>query len=493
MATEMPRVDGSLGLLYLAGALEREGIEADVLDASVGLPNDQLKDTFYRRETQENGLMRIGITDARLQEIIAHGGYTVVCISSIFTPQTRMALMVARIVKEVSPNILVVAGGVNATSLANRFLRSGVDVICATEGEKILVSIIRANERGESLVVPGTITLRGGVLMRREPGMGDVETDLDNLPFPSWVKLPLVHYDMALSAGRGFQKSVKRSAAMMTSRGCPFRCAYCHISNLKEFPELSGNTGSLRLKSEERVLEELKLLKCLGVGKVFLEDDSLLAKKERVRRIFSHVRELGLELADVNGVNLTHFLKGVKGGRPVIDQEFLEVLCSAGLREVVFPVESASQRILEKYATGKLDHRLLDVVELVRVARGLGMTTPINMMIGFPDETEEEIMETIELGKRLVEAGAPYCSLYIPIPFPGSRLFDLALQGGHLSPDFDPDDFNWRHTVMKNTTVAPDRIEELQACGWRYVNTEEYLKARLSMSIGSRWKSGEPD
>ena len=202
-----------------------------------------------------------------------------------------------------------------------------------------------------------------------------------------------------------------------------------------------------------------------------------------------------MQLADVNGVNLVHFLKKVQGksARLVIDQEFLEVLFDAGLKEIVFPVESASQRVLDRYATGKLDHTTLDVVELVRMANRVGMQTPINMMIGFPDETEAEMRSTIELGKRLVDAGAPYCSLYIPIPFPGSTLFDLALSNGHLSPDFNPDDFNWRRAVMKNTTVSPERIEELQAWGWRYANTEAYLRARLEKSIGTRWKSGEDE
>lgn len=494
MPTEMPRPDGSLGLLYLAGALEREGIQADVLDASVGTTHDKLEDTFYKHVMQENGLIKIGLSENRLAEIIATGGYNVVCISSIFTPQTRMALMVARVTKRVSPEILVIAGGVNARSLPERFLKGGVDVICATEGEAVVVAIVRAFEKHESIAVAGTITIRDdGKIVRQPIAQRDLPSNLDDLPFPAWHKLPFEHYDVALSAGRGFLKSMDRSAGMMTSRGCPFKCAYCHVSVEKFHPSESGDIGRLRLKSEERVIAELEELKRLEVSKVFFEDDSLLAKKERVKRIFSTVRAMGMRLADVNGVNLVHFLKGGKGGRPVIDREFLELLYEAGLKEIVFPVESANQRVLDKYATGKLNHSILDVVELVKVAREVGITSPINMMVGFPDETEEEIRETIELGKRLVDSGAPYCSLYIPIPFPGSTLFTESLARGYLDHDFNPDDFNWRRAVMKNTTVSPKRVEELQSWGWRYANTDEYVEKRLSMNIGLRWKSGEPE
>ena len=495
METEMPRPDGSLGLPYLAGALERVGVEADILDASVGTKEHRLEQTFYRQVLQENGLVKIGLSQEEIMEIIARGGYSIVCISSIFTPQTKMALMVAQAAKAVSREILVVAGGVNARSLADRFLNAGVDVICATEGEAVIVNIVRAFEEGRKLTeITGTITMQNGKIVKRPVSMSDVCMDLDQLPFPAWDKLPLQHYDLVLGGGRGVLKDEKRSLAMMTSRGCPFNCAYCHISFEKKYSEESGGIGKYRLKSLERVVAELETLKALGVGKVYMEDDSLLAKKPRVREIFNQVKHMGLELADVNGVNLVHFLKGSgKGGKQVIDREFLELLCEAGLRDIVFPVEAASQRVLDKYATGKLNHEKLDVVELVRIATEVGIRCPINMMVGFPDETEEEVYASFELGKRMVDAGAPYCSLYIPIPFPGSMLFEYSLKHGHLDPDFNTDDFNWRKPVMKNTTIHPDRLVQLQEWGWKkYVNKPEFVAKRLAMSVtaGPRWNPG---
>src|SRR6185436_14631096 len=95
MPIETPRPDGSLGPLYLAGALEAEGIEVDILDASVGTNSDRLEDTFFNPIMQPSGLIRIGMTVARIQEEIARGKYTVVGVHSNFTPQTRMALDVA--------------------------------------------------------------------------------------------------------------------------------------------------------------------------------------------------------------------------------------------------------------------------------------------------------------------------------------------------------------------------------------------------------------
>ena len=248
-----------------------------------------------------------------------------------------------------------------------------------------------------------------------------------------------------------------------------------------------GDIGSLRLKSVGRVIEEINRLRELGVEKIFFEDDSLLAKKERVRQIFSSVVGCGLSIADVNGVNLVHFLKR-ENGRLVIDVEYLELLAESGFNQIVFPVESGSQRILDKYATAKLNLRTLDVVELVRLARRAGIVCPINMMIGFPDETEKEMRESIALAKRLVEAGAEYCTFFIPIPFPGSSLFETAIAGGNLDRDFDPDSLNWKNAVMRNTTVPAERIIEIRDQAWREVNTAQHVAMRLQASIGTRWQ-----
>src|SRR3989344_3821630 len=125
-------------------------------------------------------------------------------------------------------------------------------------------------------------------------------------------------------------------------------------------------------------MQEAERLKALGVKKLYFEDDTLLARKARICDIFTRIRGMGFQIADVNGVNLVHFLKR-EGGRLVIDRALLELLKAAGFDQIVFPVESASQRIVNKYATGKLNHENLDVVELVRIATEVGIICPINM------------------------------------------------------------------------------------------------------------------
>jgi len=488
MAVEIPRPDGSLGPLYLAGALRRAGIQAEVLDASVGATGDSLRETFFRRALQSNGLTRIGMTPERLEEFLGQGQYDIVGISSNFTPQTRMALEVAEIAKKVKPDTLVIAGGVNARAIPKKFLNKGlVDLIATTEAEKIIVEIVHAWQAGRSFNELNGVIFRHQGFIKTKPATAEsVYTDLDHLPLPAWNLLPFGKYDEINSPhGSIIPGRKRRYAPLMTSRGCPFRCAYCHISREKEPGAITGDIGGLRLKSIDRVMEEVQILLSLGVSHLYLEDDSLLAKRARVTDLFSRLAGLGMKISNVNGVNLVHFGVGSgTGGRLEPDRKYLEVMKRAGFDEIVFPVESGNQRILNKYATGKLNLSRLDVLKLVRTAVEVGITCPVNMMIGFPDETEEEMHQSVELAKRLVGCGAPYVTFFIPIPFPGSKLYEMALAEGHLARDFDPDTMNWKSAVMMKTAVPPERVIELRDWAWETVNTEDYKKKRRQREIG---------
>lgn len=488
---ETPRPDGSSGILYLAGALEDAGFETDILDASVGEKKDKIEDTFYRVVKQPNGLIRFGMSFDRIREVVADGNYNIVGISSNHTPQTRTTIELSGLIKGIDKNILVMVGGVNSRNLPERFLDSGgVDIVCLTEGEKIIVNIVREWAKGGNFEKLSGVAYGGKGKCNINPvADGDICINLDELPYPAWHKLPFEKYDKIAFSHSVITSAGVRYAHIMTSRGCPFRCAYCHNSMEKSNRERSGNIGALRLKSVERVLEEATILKGLGVKKLYFEDDSLLAKKARVREIFSGVREMDFEIEDVNGVNLVHFWKRKKTGEVEIDTEYIEFLKDVGVKQLVFPVESGSQRILDTYATKKLDLEKFDVVELVRIFSRIGIRCPINIMIGFPDETEEEIMKSVELGEKLVQAGAPYCTFFIAIPFPGSRLFEMAIEKGYLDKNFDTDTMNFKTAIMKNTAVPPERIIELRDWAWEKINDKEYINKRLNDSAGARWQS----
>ncbi len=355
MDIETPRPDGSLGPLYLASALEKIGIEVDVLDASVGSKEFTLEETFHRRIRQGNGLIRIGMNFNEIADYVQKNNYRIVAISSNFTPQTNMALKTAEAIKEKNNEIKIFAGGINARNLLNRFLKTGnFDGICLSEGEIIFPKMILAVINNYSLAkIPGTASVdKNGKIITNPVDQSCFPKTLDDLQMPKWDSLPFEKYEK-IASPHGVNvndRGAERYAPIMTSRGCPFKCAYCHISEEKNNSAIFGDIGSLRTHSIERVIKEIDYLISLKVKKLFFEDDSLLAHKDRVKTIFKKVRNKKLSIANVNGVNLVHFFNtknrdGWINGKFDIDTEYLEILKDSGFDQIVFPVESASKRM----------------------------------------------------------------------------------------------------------------------------------------------------
>src|SRR5262245_5600571 len=110
-------------MLYLAAALTHIGMDADLLDTSIGGANDRLEDTFYRNVKLENGLTQNGMSWDRIAEAVS--GYDIVGIHSNHTSQTKSAFSVAEIVRHVNPEALIIAGGISARALWQRFVNHG--------------------------------------------------------------------------------------------------------------------------------------------------------------------------------------------------------------------------------------------------------------------------------------------------------------------------------------------------------------------------------
>ncbi len=476
------RPNGSLGPAYLGGALEQAGFEVDFLDATVGTADQTLNDVFYRKTSpNEKGLVVVGMNDEEILEAVQ--GYDIVAVTNIFTPQTTTSLRLGHLVKQANPNSLLVAGGINAWSLPDRFLDAGYDAIGLGEGEKLIVDLATSAARMENWRnVPGLLHRVNG--RGQNSGVPETIINLDMLPPPAHHLWPLDKYWQASAPhGGDFPIGMEvRYASIETSRGCPFWCSYCHISSLKDDSKV-GPIGKLRLKSVDRVISEVVELKSLGVEWLFFEDDSLLAKPERAITIFRKISDLGLNLADVNGVNLVHMYKRMPDGTLDVRLDLLEAMVAAGFKQLVLPFESGSKRIIDKYASGKWNPDTMDVVKLVRVARELGLKVPGNFMIGFPDETPEELASTVALAKNLIQEGLTYASFFIVVPYPGSKLFDEAIVQGHLDKDFDPDLFHWGNPVMNNTLIPPQELIALRKEAWREVNDPEFVKGKLERQV----------
>ena len=435
--------EASLAYPYLAGALLDRGHDVSIYDACVG-NHDDPADIFYHQTELESGLYRYGVNDDRILNEVANSD--MVGITSIFTAQESMALHVGRLIKQHFPNKVLVCGGTNARSRPDVFLRAGFDTVCMSEAEhsiQLLADLVQKH-----LPVP---ELAKQLLIE----------DLDELPIPAWnlhcnERYWQIGRPHGSSKGNGF-----KYAPIMTSRGCIFKCSYCHISGEQDYPSI----GRFRVKSDHRVLKELERLNDLGVDNLFIEDDTFFGHKQRGIRLLKLMKEFGFKVWDVNGINLPHFFN-----RKQPDLELLDILQECGFKAVSLPVESGSQRIVDQYASKKWRVDYFDVSALIKELVARRITVGVNYMLGYPDETLQEIMATIDLARVHKQAGSSSSNFMIVIPLPGTSLFTKAINEGYLDKDFNPDSFNWRQASMKNTVVPPSQIEEIHQAAYGELN-----------------------
>ena len=302
----MVKPNGSLAYPYLGGALRDVGVEVDVYDACVGNSKDNLEDFFKKSTKLDSGMIRTGVSDSRILEVVNE--YDAVGITSIFSQQETRVLHCARIIKKHYPNKLLFTGGVNAKSRSSNFFKAGFDIICTSESESTIQQIAKILQKGSR-----DFTSVGKIYFKNKNGkiisnsnFGEIVWDLDKLPIPAWDLLPNERYwkiGRPHGGGQAISGKKLKYVSMMTSRGCPFKCSFCHIADETE-DSISGAIGRFRIKSDERVKKELYILKDkIGANQVFIEDDSLFGMKRRAIRLLKKIVGLGLDLLDVNGVN----------------------------------------------------------------------------------------------------------------------------------------------------------------------------------------------
>lgn len=470
---ETIRPDGTLALPYLDAALTAAGFESRIVDLCVGTDADPLEETFGRQERISDRFVRVGMSPSRIREVVSP--FDVIAVTSIFTQQTSRCFEVARIVKEAFPDKLLVAGGVNARSLHEAFLDHGFDVVFLGEGEAPIVELARSLHAGAPALaaIDGVAFRRGGRTVLRP--VARVPLDLDEYAMPSWHKLPNERYWRIGRIWGGREgwiapEAHPRYAAIFTSRGCPFRCTYCHVSN-ERGGGLAGDIGALRLHSVERVERELGRLRDLGVDHLFINDDSFLAKKPRVHRILRALGEHDFRLADVNGVNIVHLFTRAPSGRLVVDEALLEALHAAGFRKMSLPFESGSQRLIDAYSSSKWSLDECDVEALIGAMRRVGIHADGNFMIGYPDETLDELTQTFLLARRAMEAGLVGVGFFIVQPFPGTALFDRCLRDGQLRPDWHWDDLGWsKGSPFERPLIDKQVLKYSWSLAWRLLN-----------------------
>lgn len=423
-----------LGLLYLAAQLRRLGDhEARIIDGR---------------------LLRIGSDE--LIERVAEFDPDVIAITSL-TLEGPEAHRIAAASKERWPDRPVILGGPYTTSDPEKSTSDPkVDFCFFGEAELSFTRWVEAMVDGSDFSpVPG-IAYRQNGTVRRTPHSGFIE-DLDNIPFPAWDLIDFDEYFRKKFMYTPTMSQVpmhKRVVPMVTSRGCPYRCTYCH--------NIFGK--KIRKRSVENVIEELQLLRDrYDIQEIEFIDDIFNLDIPRAKAIFQKIADnnLGLSFSFPNGLRSDSF-----------DEELLDIMKRAGVYRLVFAIESGSKRIQKEV---RKNLNLEKAQANIELAQKKGFYLGGFFILGFPTETEKEVWETINFA---LESRLHTANIFILTPFPGTDVWQQALEAGL---QVDGDFRNYYQVSLNLSNVPSERLDELRrlALAKFYLNPIRLIRLAL--------------
>ncbi|MGC8580529.1 MAG: B12-binding domain-containing radical SAM protein [bacterium] len=357
----------------------------------------------------------------------------VVGISAI-TLEAELIHHISRITKKISKSIPVIVGGPHATTFPEKVLADErIDIAVIGEGEETFVELLNTIEHKGSLGnVNGIAYKEDGVISYT--ASRPFINQLDALPFPAWDKIDMEKYAKVKS---GSATRIRPYMVLFTSRGCPFRCTYCHNIFGKHF----------RARSPENVLEEINtLIEKYGIKDFEIMDDTSNFDKVRLKKILSMVISLGKDIK-------LSFPNGIRAD--IVDEELIKLMRQAGTDEITIAIESASPRI-QQYIKKNLN--LERANKAIDMAVNAGMFVKGNFMLGFPTETEEEIKATIDFAcnSRLHVA-----AFFIVVPFEGTELALQMEREGKIRPIIEYKDYDYYAMPFNGSAVSDKRFFQL--------------------------------
>ncbi len=375
-----------LGLISLA-AYARNDFEVKIVDLRL----EKLKNLYKIIESQQP--LAVGFSML-----------TGSCIKQI--------IEAAKEIKKINPDIKIIVGGIHPTFFPEQTAANPyIDFVVINEGEKTLLDLLRAIESGADFSAIDNLAWKGedGRLHVNETTAEFL--DMNTLPMPAWDLIDVEKYANGLSRNPG-----ERVIDFYTSKGCPYPCAFCY--------NLNFNRRKWRAKSAERAVEELEFLhNKYGINYFVIHDDNFVVDKERALKFARLVIDKGLKVQYSVDSRVDYF-----------EEEFFGKLKEGGMCELRVGCESGSNRILKDVIQKGIT--VEQTLKAVEVAKKLDLKLILSFVIGWPTETIEERQQTIDLILKIqkIHPLAAIYPLWIYIPYPGTPLFERAVEMGFKQP-----------------------------------------------------------
>ncbi len=310
------------------------------------------------------------------------------------------------------------------------------DALCYGEGEKPLLGLVEADDKFRYLEEnPSWITRK-----KIESGQSfqhDFIENLDEIPSYDYGICETDEYGLnpAITAYAAIDEK-KQNFHVMTSRGCTHHCCFCASHTV--------HGRKMRYYSISRVREDFKRLRDqYGAKTIVVQDDHFMADKQRALEIIQIIKELQLIAVFQNSLALY-----------ALDRKVLEALKNAGVNQLLLSVESGSNRVLKE-----IMHKPLNLSIVKRVAddcRDLGIYTNVNILIGLPGETKQDIEDTRSFLKTI---NGNWFLIFCANPLVGSEMFDICRKKNYLKGSYVGSDY--KKAVVETEDFTAEYIQEM--------------------------------
>jgi len=424
-----------LGLTYLAAVLRNEGHEVLIYDADCNVNPSRMD--FARLEDSYPFYLR-SLKDANhpiwqeVRETILKFHPDMVGIT-IWTTFAGSAFRTASLCKEIDEDMPVAMGGPHASIKCDEVMRicPDVDFLVRGEGEVTLLELVKAidkrwGKRGARFSDIKGISYRqnGGIVHNLDR---EFIQDMDTIPMPA--------RDLLLNKD---SYNPEDMGLMMSSRGCPYNCAFCATSIWRR---------KTRYRSIDNVIKEINMISnSYGTKQFAFKDDTFTVNRKRVLELANRLMKESIKITwDCNTrVDL-------------IDEELLRKMKEAGCNGIKVGIETGSERVL---ASINKKTTLSQAIEAANLFRKVGIHWTGYFMMGLPSETKEDVYKTLSFIKELKP---DYASFSVYEPFPGTDLFKIGLEKGLVQNDRSLADFydiSPKYYYLKNLKHRVDSIND---------------------------------
>ena len=387
------------------------------------------------------------------------------------TPVVKRHWKIIDELKAKSQKPKVILFGDHITALPKESLKnSKVDfVICGGDFDFILLSI--ANK------LSGKGEFEKGVWYRKDGEI--INTEQYDLLSHSLDELPMIDRELTkwkLYAYKNGNFKHTPGSYMMSGRDCWWgKCSFCSWTTL--FPG-----EKFRARSAKNALDEVGNLINLGIKEI-MEDSGTLPIGDWLEEFCHGMVERGYNKKVVMSCNMR--INGIK------NLETWQLMKKAGFRFILFGLESASQKTLDRINKNLKVEKIEPGLKLCKQA---GLEPHITTMMGFPWETKKDAQRTIDLAKRLFKKGyVDTLQATIVIPYPGTPLYKYC-QENDLLNFTDYDRFDQREQVMKSDLSTADVKELTQGLYKSFMTPKFILRKVLSVrnldDLKFFWRAG---